>query len=103
MYHLPNELIDYIFSFDDNAFHRKHYNAVMKELDMWYNWRRTNLFLENKYNTYKIYYDYQHEYHHDLKNHFILNMSQYILWVSKNYSRYVYVDSLKWKLRNRTV
>ena len=45
MFHLPDVLIDYIFSFDDNAYHKRSYRAIMKELDMWYSWRRTSIFL----------------------------------------------------------
>lgn len=96
MYHLPSVLIDYIFSFDDNAYHKRKNYMVIKELDFWYGWKRTQIFLNSKYNTYEIYYDYQSQ-----KQNPIINISQYIILVSKTYSMYIYVDIMKWKLQNR--
>ena len=95
MFHLPDVLIDYIYSFDDNAYYKRNYRAIVKELDMWYSWRRTSLFLYGKHNTYKIYHD-----HHVRRNSPVISLSQYILWVAKNYSDCVYVNNMKWKLKN---
>ena len=96
MYHLPSVLIDYIFSFDDNAYYKRKIYMVIKELDFWYGWKRTQIFLDSKYNTYEIYYDYQSQ-----KQNPTMNVSQYILWGSKTYSQCIYVNNMKWKLQHR--
>jgi hypothetical protein len=97
MYHLPNELIDYIFRFDCNQYNKRNFNAVLRELNHLYSWKRTQAFLSYKYNTYDIYYEYNVR----ANSKTALTMSQYILWVSKLYSDCVIVDSMKWKLRKK--
>ena len=95
MFHLPDVLIDYIYSFDNNAYHKQNYQTVMNELAMWYSWRCTRLFLQNKHSVYVIYHD-----HNTKKKNPVINVSQYILWVAKNYSDCVDIDNMKWKLKN---
>lgn len=97
MYHLPNELIDYIFSFDCNMYNKRKFHAVLKELMYWYNWKRTELFMSNKYSIYDIYYNYNSI----TKPINKLSSSQYILSISKMYGDCVVLDSMKWKLRKK--
>jgi hypothetical protein len=94
MYHLPNVLIDYIYSFDDNSYYKRKFHMVMKEILFQYSWKCTRVFLEGKHNIYDIYYQYNMK-----KKNPIINTSQYILWVSKNYGKVVYVDTIKNKAR----
>ena len=94
MYHLPDVLIDYIFSFDSNDYHKKKYSAVMKELNFWYDKRRTQLFISCKYNVYDIYRNY-----HIGRKYSMLTLSQYMLWISKQYSHDVHVSGIKYKLQ----
>lgn len=98
MYHLPSVLIDYIFSFDDNSYHKRKFYMVIKELNFWYRWKQTQLFFNSKYNTYKIYYNYQMQ----IKQ-IPINAADYILWVAKNYSNNIYVDNIKCKLHKRNL
>ena len=94
MFHLPDVIIDYIYSFDDNGYHKQLYSIVMKELNMWYSWRRTMIFIKNKQDTYMIYNQ-----HHTKRNKPTITLSKYILHVAKNYSEFVYVNNMKWKLK----
>lgn len=94
MFHLPDVIIDLIYSFDDNAYNKRKYWTVIKELDMWYSWRRTKLFIDNRHSTYSIYHA-----HHVRRNNPVMNISKYILEISKRHSHDVYVNSMKWKLR----
>ena len=94
MYHLPDVLIDYIFSFDNNHYHKTIFNKVIKELIYWYSRRRTQLFISNKYDIYKIYCEF---YIGGKKS--MLTLSQYILNISKQYSKTVHVPSIKYKLQ----
>lgn len=95
MYQLPDVLIDYIFSFDSNDYHKKNFNAVVKELNFWYSRERTIKFLDYKYSIYNIYSDYQI----GLWKNSMLTLPQYILKISKEYSHDVHVSSIKYKLR----
>lgn len=97
MFHLPDELIDYIFSFDCNMLNKQIFNKSLNELLHWYSWKRTELFMSNKYSIYDIYYN--HNILSNPKN--ILTSSQYILWISKMYGDCVILDSMKWKLRKK--
>jgi hypothetical protein len=94
MYHLPDVLIDYIFSFDSNYYHKTIFNAVIRELDYWYSRRCTQLFISNKYDIYKIYCQF---YIGGKKS--MLTLSQYILSISKQCCKTVYVPSIKYKLQ----
>ena len=95
MYQLPDVLIDYIFSFDSNDYHKKNFNAVVKELNFWYSRERTIKFLDCKYSIYNIYSDY----HIGWWKNSLLTLPQYILQISKEYSHDVHVSSIKYKLR----
>lgn len=89
MFHLPDVLIDYIYSFDCNTYHKKNYNEVMKELNHMYCWRRTQKFLQHKHRTYGIYYDY----HWRVT---AMTIAQYILSVSRKYGDCIIVDDMRW-------
>ena len=94
MYHLPNVLIDYIYSFDDNSYYKRKYFMVMKEISFQYSWKCTKMFLGEKHNIYDIYYEYNMN-----KKNPIINPSQYVLWLSKNYGGEVYVDTINKEVR----
>jgi hypothetical protein len=93
MYNLPDALIDYIFSFDSNIYHKTMFNKVINELNYWYSRRRIQSFFSNKCDIYKIYCQF---YFGGKKT--MLTLSQYIL-NSKQYSKNTYVPSIKYKLQ----
>jgi hypothetical protein len=57
MYHLPKELIDYIFSFDENEFHKYNYNKCINEMKFLGYRRQSIVFFSNMYEYYKIHLD----------------------------------------------
>lgn len=46
---LPDVLIDYIYSFDDNVFFHCEYSKTIKQIQSIYNRRVTNIYLSNKF------------------------------------------------------
>ena len=94
MYQLPDVLIDYIYSFDCNTYYKTKYNAVMREINHKYSWRRTQKFLQHKHSTYSIYYEYQLR----TNPRPAMSLTQYILSVSKKYGDCVIVDDMRWML-----
>ena len=92
MYHLPDVLIDYIFSFDCNAYNKQKFSAVMSEIKHLYSWRRTQKFLYYKYSTYDIYFEYNQR----RSCGPALSLSQYILSVSAKFGDCVIVEDMRW-------
>lgn len=97
MYNLPTELINYIFSFDCNAYNKQKFSAVMREIKHLYSWRRTQKFLYYKYSTYDIYF----EYNQSRSCGPALTLSQYILSVSAKFGDCVIVDDMRWILKKK--
>lgn len=75
-YDLPDVLIDYIFSFDDNNYYKKIYKNAIKHILHIHHRVVTNMFLSQFYHFYSI---YANPYVHYPAWHRNLNQSQYIL------------------------
>ena len=76
MFLLPKELIDYIFSFDDNIYHKTNYRFVMTELTDMFNKKRCDIFISRIHAFYNIYLICNY-----LPN---MSLSQYVLRHVKN-------------------
>ena len=90
-YDLPDVLIDYIYSFDDNTFFRGEYSKTMKQIQFIYNSRLTNIYLSNFYCFYGIYEEYKPVYYFLPK----MNIAQYILYSHRQYGVQVILDVLE--------
>jgi hypothetical protein len=89
---LPDVLIDYIYSFDDNVFFYCEYRKSMKQIQSIYNRRLTNIYFSNFYSFYSIYKNYCPSY--------ILpkmNIAQYILHSNRQFGVQVILDGLDTK------
>ena len=80
-YDLPDVLIDYIFSFDDNDYYKKTYKNAIKQILHIHHRVVTNMFLSQFHHFYSIYTNasiryYRSPYSTNRKN---LSRSQYIL------------------------
>ena len=77
MFLLPKELVDYIYSFDDNIHYKKNYRFVMTELTDMFNKKCCHVFISRIHTYYDIYLI--------MCNYFpYMNLSQYVLRHAKN-------------------
>lgn len=90
-YDLPDVIIDYIYSFDDNYFYRKLYSNALAQMLTIRARLVTNTYLSCFHNYYNIYYS--HMIVHFLRSH-KMSMSQYIFESYKQYGVQVVIDGL---------
>lgn len=89
-YDLPDVLIDYIFSFDDNTYYKQLYRNNMKQILAVHNRIITNMYLSTFHSYYDIYQNHMTKYMFRKS----LTMSQYILHGNKQYGVKIVHDSL---------
>ena len=89
-YDLPDVLIDYIYSFDDNYFYRKIYSNTLTQMLTIQNRLITNIYLSSFHHYYNIYYAF-------MTVHFIRNkmsISEYIFESYKQYGVQIALEGL---------
>ena len=89
-YDLPDVLIDYIFSFDDNAYYKQIYHHNMKLLLSIHNRIITNIYLSANHMYYNIYQKHMEKF--IFRNE--LNRGQYILHGCKHFGVQIVRDIL---------
>ena len=93
---LPKELVDYIYSYDDNVYWKYIYNNNISVIELARSKNIYITYLSNMYNYHDIYKSRQPEW----LNHVGLNASGYILRHQKKYGdNLIHVDSISLEVK----
>ena len=93
---LPKELVDYIYSYDDNVYWKLIYKNNMRVIELARSKNIYITYLSNMYNYHNIYKSRQPT----LLNHIGLNASGYILHHQKNYGdKLINVDAISLEVK----
>lgn len=91
LYDLPDVIIDYIYSFDDNYFYRKQYNNALAQMLLIRERLISNIYLSSFHSYYNIYCT--HMIVHGIRKN-QMSISQYIFESHKQLGIQVILDSL---------